>query len=194
MSFFRRAPQLTACRLRVFSCSGARDVWFVVALPVFLASQLGWSSWQVGSFLALWVIGYGFVQGIAPKLTASGVGRQQAAGWNLVLALSPLLLAIALWQQAPVAASIMIGLGIFGVLFAVNSSLHSYLIVAYSRADGVSLDVGFYYMANAGGRLLGTVLSGWVYLQWGLEACLVISAVMLALSTLTIRTLPQREQ
>ena len=148
----------------------------------------------MGSFLALWVIGYGFVQGIAPKLTASGVGRQQAAGWNLVLALSPLLLAIALWQQAPVAASIMIGLGIFGVLFAVNSSLHSYLIVAYSRADGVSLDVGFYYMANAGGRLLGTVLSGWVYLQWGLEACLVISAVMLALSTLTIRTLPQREQ
>lgn len=191
---FSKSSAINRLSLARFFLFGARDVWFVVALPVFLASQLGWSSWQVGSFLALWVIGYGFVQGIAPKLTASGVGRQQAAGWNLVLALSPLLLAIALWQQAPVAASIMIGLGIFGVLFAVNSSLHSYLIVAYSRADGVSLDVGFYYMANAGGRLLGTVLSGWVYLQWGLEACLVISAVMLALSTLTIRTLPQREQ
>ncbi|RUO19158.1 organoarsenical effux MFS transporter ArsJ [Aliidiomarina haloalkalitolerans] len=190
---FSKSSAINRLSLARFFLFGARDVWFVVALPVFLASQLGWSSWQVGSFLALWVIGYGFIQGVAPKLTASGVGRQQAAGWNLVLALSPLLLAIALWQQAPVAASIMLGLGIFGILFAVNSSLHSYLIVAYSRADGVSLDVGFYYMANAGGRLLGTVLSGWVYLQWGLEACLVISAAMLALSTLTIRTLPRRE-
>lgn len=188
-----KSPAINNLSLARFFLFGARDVWFVVALPVFLASQLKWSSWQVGSFLALWVIGYGFVQSLAPRLTKSGVARQQAVMWNFVLALSPLLLALALWQSAPIAASIMLGLGVFGVLFAVNSALHSYLIVAYARADGVSLDVGFYYMANAGGRLIGTLLSGWVYLNLGFIACLLVSAVMLALATITIRFLPERE-
>lgn len=188
-----KSPAINSLSLARFFLFGARDVWFVVALPVFLASQLEWSSWQVGSFLALWVIGYGFVQSLAPRLTKSGVARQQAVMWNFVLALSPLLLALALWQSAPIAASIMLGLGVFGVLFAVNSALHSYLIVAYARADGVSLDVGFYYMANAGGRLIGTLLSGWVYLNLGFIACLLVSAVMLALATITIRFLPERE-
>lgn len=188
-----KSPAINNLSLARFFLFGARDVWFVVALPVFLASQLEWSSWQVGSFLALWVIGYGFVQSLAPRLTKSGVARQQAVMWNFVLALSPLLLALALWQSAPIAASIMLGLGVFGVLFAVNSALHSYLIVAYARADGVSLDVGFYYMANAGGRLIGTLLSGWVYLNLGFIACLLVSAVMLALATITIRFLPERE-
>lgn len=188
-----KSPAINNLSLARFFLFGARDVWFVVALPVFLASQLEWSSWQVGSFLALWVIGYGFVQSLAPRLTKSGVARQQAVMWNVVLALSPLLLALALWQSAPIAASIMLGLGVFGVLFAVNSALHSYLIVAYARADGVSLDVGFYYMANAGGRLIGTLLSGWVYLNLGFIACLLVSAGMLALATLTIRFLPERE-
>jgi len=188
-----KSPAINNLSLARFFLFGARDIWFVVALPVFLASQLEWSSWQVGSFLALWVIGYGFVQSLAPRLTKSGVARQQAVMWNFVLALSPLLLALALWQSAPIAASIMLGLGVFGVLFAVNSALHSYLIVAYARADGVSLDVGFYYMANAGGRLIGTLLSGWVYLDLGFIACLLVSAVMLALATITIRFLPERE-
>lgn len=188
-----KSPAINNLSLARFFLFGARDVWFVVALPVFLASQLEWSSWQVGSFLALWVIGYGFVQSLAPRLTKSGVARQQAVMWNFVLALSPLLLALTLWQSAPIAASIMLGLGVFGVLFAVNSALHSYLIVAYARADGVSLDVGFYYMANAGGRLIGTLLSGWVYLNLGFIACLLVSAVMLALATITIRFLPERE-
>lgn len=184
---------LSGARFLLF---GARDVWFVVALPVFLASQLDWNHWQVGSFLALWVIGYGFVQSIAPKFTKSGqnVPKTQAVVWNALLTLSPLALALALWQDLPVAQSIIIGLGLFGILFAINSSLHSYLIVSYSRADGVSLDVGFYYMANAAGRLLGTILSGWVYQQWGLVACLMISTLLLLLSTAAISFLPAREQ
>lgn len=184
---------LSGARFLLF---GARDVWFVVALPVFLASQLNWSHWQVGSFLALWVIGYGVVQGLAPRFTRSGEAapRKQAVVWGALLTLSPFLLALALWQSLPIASSIMLGLGLFGVLFAINSSLHSFLIVSYSRADGVSLDVGFYYMANAAGRLLGTVLSGWVYQQWGLVACLVISCVLLLWSTIAISFLPDREQ
>jgi len=183
---------LSGARFLLF---GARDVWFVVALPVFLASQLDWNHWQVGSFLALWVIGYGFVQSIAPKFTKTGndVPKTQAMVWNSLLTLSPLALALALWQHLPVTQSIIIGLGLFGILFAINSSLHSYLIVSYSRADGVSLDVGFYYMANAAGRLLGTVLSGWVYQQWGLVACLIISTLLLLLSTAAISFLPARD-
>lgn len=184
---------LSAARFLLF---GARDVWFVVALPVFLASQLSWSHWQVGSFLALWVIGYGAVQSVAPRFTQrqeSCSSTTQAVTWNAVLALSPIAIAFGLWQHWPTAYSLMIGLGVFGILFAINSSLHSYLIVAYSRTDGVSLDVGFYYMANAAGRLLGTVLSGWVYQHYGLTACLLLSTALLVGSTTIISLLPPRE-
>jgi predicted MFS family arabinose efflux permease len=184
---------LSAARFMLF---GARDVWFVVALPVFLAAQLNWSHWQVGSFLAAWVIGYGVVQAAAPRFTGANLAsaRQHIVVWAGLLCAAPLVLAIALWQQLPVAETVIIGLAIFGILFALNSSLHSYLIVAYSRHDGVSLDVGFYYMANAAGRLLGTVLSGWVYQQWGLNACLVVSSAMLVLAALAVSWLPKREQ
>lgn len=187
----RAINSLSGARFLLF---GARDVWFVVALPVFLASQLGWDHWQVGGFLAAWVIGYGVVQGVAPRFTARAEAQPKrlATFWAVLLALAPLGLAFALQQQLPIAASIIIGLGAFGVLFAVNSSLHSYLIVAYARADGVSLDVGFYYMANAAGRLLGTVLSGWVYQSYGLIACLWLSVVLVLLSAVAVRTLPQR--
>lgn len=183
---------LSAARFLLF---GARDVWFVVALPVFLASELQWDHWQVGSFLALWIIGYGLVQSFAPKLTATTItdrASHQATLWGALLTFTPLLIAGALWLQLSVTFVIIVGLALFGLLFAINSSLHSYLIVSYSRADGVSLDVGFYYMANAAGRLLGTVLSGWVYQHSGLVACLMISGLLLALSTLVVRQLPQR--
>ena len=183
---------LSAARFLLF---GARDVWFVVALPVFLASELQWDHWQVGSFLALWIIGYGLVQSFAPKLTATTItdrASHQATLWGALLTFTPLLIAGALWLQLSVTLVIIVGLALFGLLFAINSSLHSYLIVSYSRADGVSLDVGFYYMANAAGRLLGTVLSGWVYQHSGLVACLMISGLLLALSTLVVRQLPQR--
>lgn len=183
---------LSAARLFLF---GARDVWFVVALPVFLATSLGWDFWQVGGFLAAWVIGYGVVQAITPRFTmrraAHAPGRMQAFGWAAVLALAPAAMAL-LWGQWPARDILVVGLTVFGVLFAVNSSLHSYLIVSYAQADGVSLDVGFYYMANAMGRLLGTVLSGWVYQTAGLTACLWISSAFVALAASIALALPAR--
>ncbi len=183
---------LSAARLFLF---GARDVWFVVALPVFLATSLGWDFWQVGAFLASWVIGYGFVQAMAPRFTmrdnAHPPGRWQAFAWAALLALVPTAMAV-MWGEWPARDLLIVGLSIFGVLFAVNSSLHSYLIVSYAKADGVSLDVGFYYMANALGRLVGTVLSGWIYQVAGLTACLWISAGFVSLAALIALVLPSR--
>ncbi|HSM11508.1 MAG TPA: organoarsenical effux MFS transporter ArsJ, partial [Lysobacter sp.] len=172
LSKSRAINVLSAARLFLF---GARDVWFVVALPVFLATALGWDHWRIGAFLAAWVIGYGIVQAAAPGFSGGRSqqppGRTQAFGWAVVLALVPAVIAMLLPDVAA-GRVLVIGLGVFGVLFAINSSLHSYLIVSFARADAVSLDVGFYYMANAMGRLLGTVLSGWVYQVAGLTACL----------------------
>ena len=182
---------LSAARMFLF---GARDVWFVVALPVFLASQLGWSFWQVGGFMAAWVIGYGFVQSAAPWITGKRSGRvpdgRSALGWALPLAVIPGLMAVALHQGMAPTPVIVIGLLIFGILFAVNSSLHSYLIVSYAGRDGVSLDVGFYYMANAMGRLIGTLLSGWIFQVWGLGACLIASGLMVGAAALVSIALP----
>ena len=184
---------LSAARLFLF---GARDVWFVVALPVYLASVFHWDSWYVGGFLALWVIAYGVVQSLTPRITGSARGRvpdgHTAMVWASVLALVPAAIALALEGQFYPAASLLLGLMVFGGLFAVNSSLHSFLIISYANADGVSLDVGFYYMANALGRLLGTVLSGWVYQAYGLAACLWISSAFIALTAIISVRLPRR--
>ncbi|MGC1508316.1 organoarsenical effux MFS transporter ArsJ [Ketobacter sp. MCCC 1A13808] len=183
---------LSAARMFLF---GARDVWFVVALPVYLAGTFGWDHWTVGGFLAAWVIAYGIVQGFAPKLTSNRHGRvpdgRDALGWALLLAVTPILIAVSLslqWQVQPV---LLGGLMVFGALFAINSSLHSYLIVSYAGDDGVSLDVGFYYMANAMGRLIGTLLSGWVFQKYGLEMCLWISGLFIGLAALISLGLPK---
>lgn len=185
---------LSAARLFLF---GARDVWFVVALPVFLASSLGWDHVAVGSFLAVWVIGYGAVQTIAPYLTGKRSGKvpdgKVAFIWAAALTVIPALIALAMLNGIRPELSLLGGLLIFGVLFAINSSLHSYLIISYAGEDGVSLDVGFYYMANAMGRLLGTVLSGWVYQSAGLEACLFISSVFVAVAALLALFLPRHQ-
>jgi len=170
---------LSAARLFLF---GARDVWFVVALPVFLATTFNWDHWWVGGFMASWVIGYGMVQSIAPRFTGNTPAPQAAARWAGYLAVVPVLIAIALHYQFYVQFSIVIGLLVFGGLFAINSSLHSYLIVSLADSDGVSMDVGFYYMANAMGRLIGTLLSGWVFQVYGLEMCLWISALFITIS------------
>lgn len=115
--------------------------------------------------------------------------------WSGVLTAIPALIAIALWREvAHPGVAIVVGLAAFGVVFAMNSSIHSYMILAYTEAEDVSLNVGFYYMANAGGRLLGTLLSGWVYLQGGLQACLWCSAVLVALSWITSLRLPPWRQ
>ena len=192
LSKSRAINLLSAARLFLF---GARDVWFVVALPVFLAQSLGWDFWQVGGFLAAWVIGYGLVQSLAPYVTGRRGGEvpdgRAAFGWATLLAIIPAVMAALLAREYAAQAVLIIGLMVFGVLFAINSSLHSYLIVSYASEDGVSLDVGFYYMANALGRLLGTVLSGWVFQQAGLGACLVISAVFVALAAVISLALPR---
>lgn len=187
--------RLSAARLFLF---GARDVWFVVALPVFLAEVLGWPHAQVGGFMALWIIGYGGVQALAPAITGLRRGPvpdgRAAFGWALPLAALAAGMAAALWAGWPAQTVLVTGLLAFGVLFALNSALHSYLIVSYAREDGVSLDVGFYYMANAGGRLLGTVLSGAVYQAWGLAACLAISAAFVLVAALVSLALPRHDR
>ena len=176
---------LSAARMFLF---GARDVWFVVALPVFSAVTFNWDHWWVGGFMATWVIAYGMVQSIAPYFTGKKQGKvptgQTAFFWASYLTVIPLLIAVALYFNVYIHLSILLGLLLFGAVFAVNSSLHSYLIVSYASKDGVSLDVGFYYMANAMGRLIGTLLSGWIYQDYGLAACLLISSFLLACASL----------
>jgi predicted MFS family arabinose efflux permease len=184
----RAVNVLAAARVFLF---GARDVWFVVALPVYLASVFGWDHARVGGFLALWIIGYGVVQALAPRITRTRADGRDAFLWAAVLALTPAAIAIALSADLAPRASLLGGLLAFGALFAVNSALHSYLIVSYAREDGVSLDVGFYYMANALGRLVGTVLSGWVFQVSGLVACLWISAAFVAAAALISVGLPR---
>ena len=175
--------KLSAARLFLF---GARDVWFVIALPLYLATEFQWSQTSIGSFLALWVIGYGAVQAFAPLLTGKKSGKvpgaASAVGWAIALCAVPLLISLGMQYSASPLQVLIGGLMLFGAIFAVNSSLHSYLIVSLAGRDGVSLDVGFYYMANAMGRLLGTVLSGWVYQVAGLHACLWISSGFLLLT------------
>ncbi len=191
---------LAAARMCLFA---ARDVWFVVAIPVYFVSQLGWAHHNVGTFMALWVIGYGAVQASTPKLVKvdGHSGHKVAALWGGVLALVGGLIYFFLTlhdgaSSQSVQQSLLLsmdiesllvgGLLIFGVVFAVNSAVHSYLIVAMASDDGVSMDVGFYYMANALGRLIGTVFSGYMYQQYGLAACLLISTILAAMAALLI--------
>jgi len=179
-----------------FFLFGSRDVWFVVGLPVFLASVTGWNHIEVGAFLALWVVLYGFVQAGAPALLRKGrhgLGPQgsSARNWALLLAVFPAAIALALMYGLDPALSLIVGLFAFGAVFAINSAVHSYLILAYSDHDKVALNVGFYYMANAAGRLTGTVLSGWVYQTHGLEGCLWWSTAFVLAAALISFKLPE---
>ena len=181
--------RLSGARLCLFA---ARDVWFVVALPVYLAQQLGWAYWQVSGFLAAWIIGYGLVQMLTPRLTRNIQQKtsltsfswvhKTAFRWQSSLCLVPIIMALGLSMQGYDTEVLIVGLGVFGIVFAVNSTLHSYLILALAKTETVALDVGFYYMANAAGRLLGTLLSGWVFLEYGFIACLLLSSLLVALT------------
>ena len=173
---------LAAARIVLF---GARDVWFVVGLPVFLYAA-GWRFVEVGGFLAAWTIAYGGIQAFAPRLvtrSADGLSREvpNARLWAGLLVAVPLVLAVllqrpGLWQPDVV---VVAGLALFALPFAVNSSLHSYLILAYAGSEKAAEDVGFYYAANAAGRLLGILLSGALYQVGGMTACLLGSGAML---------------
>lgn len=183
---------LSAARFFLF---GSRDVWFVVGLPVFLRSVLGWSFYQVGGFLACWVIGYGLIQTLAPTLIRQfGSGRPPQSKtvqfWTSLLIAVPAAIAIALQSGMSANVAIVGGLLIFGVVFAFNSAVHSYLVLAFTDDDKVALNVGFYYMANSGGRLAGTVLSGLVYQFYGLVGCLWVSAAMVLAAAVITRKLP----
>lgn len=186
----RAVNLLAGARVFLFA---SRDVWFVVGLPVYLRTVLGWSFWGVGTFLAVWVIGYGIVQASAPRFVRDPDGR--TATWlAFALAAFPAGIAIALAAGVDPGVVIVVGLIAFGVVFAMNSAVHSYLILAYAEGDKVAMNVGFYYMANAFGRLLGTVLSGLLYQWQGLEACLWASVVFVLLAGLLSLLLPARER
>ena len=181
---------LSAARFFLF---GSRDIWFVIALPVFLQSQLQWEYLQVGSFMAGWIIFYGIVQATAPIITRN---KQQnppngatLTRWAWLLAIVPALITAGLWLEWHATLILIIGLLVYGAIFAVNSSVHSYLIIDYAERDSVSADVGFYYMANAAGRLVGTLFSGLIYQQYGLSACLIASMLMVVSSCLLTRQL-----
>lgn len=179
--------RLSAARFFLF---GSRDIWFVVALPVFLAERLGWSFAGIGAFLAAWVIGYGFVQALAPKAVAD---RNEIAATRhaaLLLSIVSALLAIGVTLDRQTTVVVIAGLVVFGVIFALNSSLHSFLVLAYTTDANVAMDVGFYYSANAAGRLIGTLLSGVLYLAGGLEAALWGSTAFVVIAWLLARRLP----
>jgi MFS family permease len=184
---------LSSARFFLF---GSRDVWFVVGLPVFLYEALHWSFTQVGGFMAVWIIGYGLVQTMAPRLVRSthqgqGPDGATARHWAFVLALFPAAIALALALEWPADKVLIIGLILFGIVFAINSAVHSYLVLAYSDHDRVAMNVGFYYMANAGGRLAGTLLSGWTYQVYGLQGCLWCSVCFLLTAAILSIGLPR---
>ncbi|MGJ8655030.1 MAG: organoarsenical effux MFS transporter ArsJ [Akkermansiaceae bacterium] len=185
--------RLSIARAALFA---SRDVWFVVGLPIFLHDQLNWTFSQVGGFMATWVIGYGIVQASAPRISGAKAGLKQAVSslktWAfLLVGICAALTASIHWNFHPT-TSLLIGLGIFGLIFAVNSSIHSYLILAYTKTEEVALNVGFYYMANACGRLIGTLLSGLAYLFGGLTACLITSTLLALAAALGNLLLPDK--
>jgi len=185
---------LAAARVALF---GARDVWFVVGVPVFLYAS-GWNFTMVGAFLALWTIGYGAVQAFAPALvrrSEDGLSTEVPAArlWSALLAVVPMVLAVVVALKVPHLEWVVVaGLGVFGFAFAVNSSVHSYLILAYAGSEKAAEDVGFYYAANALGRFIGTLLSGLLYQWGGLLFSLAGSAAMLTVCWLVTLALPTR--
>lgn len=181
---FSNTPNINWLSLARFFLFSSRDVWFVVGLPLYLTSVIGWSFSEVGGFMAIWIIFYGLVQAFSPRLLqrfhqGRGPDEKTAIGVLAILLFVPLLIALFVHLEFRPEPVIIAGLMIFAVVFALNSALHSYLIVAWSDRDKVAMNVGFYYMANAGGRLMGTLLSGLAYQFYGLTACLVISAIFI---------------
>ncbi|WP_299564095.1 organoarsenical effux MFS transporter ArsJ [uncultured Sulfitobacter sp.] len=178
---------------------GARDIWFVVGIPIYFYAVLSDGSeagnratfFMIGSFMAIWTILYGAVQAAAPAFLRASTRPEAdlvaaANRWAWLLFAVPAALAVAAWAasgpQPWLTVTLVVGLLVFGAVFAVNSALHSYLILAFTRAERVTMDVGFYYMANAAGRLAGTVLSGLTYQSGGLPLMLGTAAVMVGLS------------
>ena len=153
---------------------------------------------MVGGFLASWTIGYGLVQALAPALVRrsdDGLSTEVPAArlWSALLAIVPIALAAAVALKVPHLEWVVVGgLGVFGFAFAVNSSVHSYLILAYAGSEKAAEDVGFYYAANALGRFFGTLLSGLLYQWGGLLFSLSGSAAMLVTCWVITLALPDK--
>ena len=183
--------RLSAARVFLFA---SRDIWFVVALPVFLADELGWSHEGIGAFLAAWVIGYGIVQSSAPQLLimTGSAGDEVGATrrWALILGVITAVIAVAVATDVGATVAIVGGLIVFGVVFAMNSALHSFLVLAYADDDEVAMDVGFYYAANAVGRFVGTLASGLLFVLGDLTAALIGSAAVVGATWLLALRLP----
>ncbi len=203
----RNINWLSAARLFLF---GARDVWFVVGIPIYFYAVLSDGSveskraafFMIGTFMAVWTILYGVVQGWAPRIlkAASRTDTQilmQAKRWVGLLIIVPALLAglvfLAPEPSTPLTLTIVLGLLVFGAIFAVNSALHSFLILSFTDKKRVTMDVGFYYMSNAAGRLFGTVLSGFTYQLGGLSLSLGTAALMIGMSWLAMLQLKPQE-
>jgi hypothetical protein len=195
-SILSKSDAINRLSLARFFLFASRDIWFVVALPIYLHDVLGWSFYGVGGFLAAWVVGYGAIQSVAPRLLGRGDAIVAARNWSLTLAVVSAAIAALVAadiSQATTTVTIVGGLVVFGVFFALNSSLHSYLILAYSDDDQVSSDVGFYYSANAAGRLVGTLLSGLLYLWGELALALWGTAAFVSVTWLLTLRLPPLE-
>jgi hypothetical protein len=193
---FSKSRAINVLSLARFFLFGARDIWFVVGVPVFLAESLGWGFAAIGGYLAAWVIGYGVIQSMAPAILSRFTGGRAPEGpaaRALAFLLAAVMAAVATGVTAGWSAQLVVlgGLALFGVVFAVNSSVHSYLVLAYSEGDKVALNVGFYYMANAGGRLAGTLLSGVSYQVGGVTACLWVSTGFALAAGLASLALPR---
>lgn len=198
-SLFSKSKSLNILSLARFFLFGSRDIWFVIGLPVYLQMGLGWSNSFVGALLAFWVIGYGIAQTLVPKFfkgekLAGAMGGKSVSFWTGALILFPAGIALLINRGFDDKIIVSVGLLLFGVLFAVNSIIHSYMVLAISKSGHVSTDVGFYYMANAWGRLVGTLLSGWVYQAYGFSACLWWSAGFLAVAALISLMLPSESE
>jgi len=204
----RNINWLSVARLFLF---GARDVWFVVGIPIYFYAVLSDGSeagnraafFMIGSFMAVWTILYGLVQGWAPRILRASSRSDdeilaQARTWVGMLMIVPALLATVVWitptPSTPLTVTIILGLLVFGGIFAVNSALHSFLILSFTDAKRVTMDVGFYYMANAAGRLTGTMLSGFTYQLGGLPLCLGTAAGMIFFSWLATSQLRENTQ
>jgi MFS family permease len=192
---FSKSREINILSFARFFLFASRDIWFVVALPVFLSTHLGWDFTAIGSFMAIWVIGYGIVQASAPAIARKkgDVGRTAATtlAWGIALTVVTVAIAVGVQFEWNLTKTVLGGLILFGIVFAMNSALHSYLILAYSNSDKAALNVGFYYMANAGGRLFGTLLSGLIYQWHGLSGSMWTSSICVLIAVSTIVALPR---
>ncbi len=192
---FSKSPEVNKIALARIFLFGGRDIWFVVAIPIFLYTN-GWDFWEVGGFLAGWTVFYGLVQAIAPNIiyvTNNGkrtVSSTSILVWSISLALVSLFL-LGIMSAKTDLLLLLSGLILFGFVFAINSSLHSFLIVAYAGSKKAAEDIGFYYAANAAGRLFGTFLSGLLFQQGGVLACLTGTTLFLIATSFVVWRLPE---